>query len=188
MSKNDISMVKEIGQELLPEYTHRDRRRKMDREDKVLELTSRQIQICKLHCQGFSNKDIARGMKITAQNVSDVINSAKGKELILAINSFAIGDMASQQNDMDEIIANATTIVRGILDPKALGQPGGPPAGLVVKTALEVVKKSIPTNINVHKSSEVLSARAIQKIKERSQAAKMLREQSLVEEVKYQDV
>lgn len=167
--------MKSLGQSIIPENTNRDLRCKIDRVDKVAELSPRQIQICKLRAQGLGNKEIALLTGVTAQNVSDVVNSEKGKALINDFLSFTIGKAATDTAPIESIIGDAQKIVKQIVDPTNL-EKGAFPLQLVVRTALEVTKKSIPSTINVNRNEQAeLGSKVIERIKERSALAQAVR-------------
>lgn len=169
--------VLDLGKEIIPPNTKRDCRFSDEKPEKVLELSPRQIQICKLVAQGMSNKEVALLLGVTKQNVSDVRNSEKGQTLINDFLSFSVGKAASEQSPLEGIIGNAHEIIAEVVNPKNL-ETGALPLDMVVKTALEVTKKSIPSTVNMNSRHEevVLGARTINQIKERSELARRIRE------------
>lgn len=173
-----------LGKEIIPPNTKRDCRFSDEKPEKVLELSPRQIQMCKLVAQGLGNKEVALLLGVTPQNVSDVRNSEKGQTLINDFLSFSVGRAASEKSPLEGIIGNAHEIIGQVLNPKNL-ETGALPLGMVVKTALEVTKKSIPSTVNMNSRHEevVLGARTINQIKERSALARKIRETAQEAEV-----
>lgn len=173
--------TRQVGESIIPPNTKRDCRFSDEKREKVLELSPRQIQICKLVAQGMSSKEVALLLGVTPQNVSDVRNSEKGKALINDFLSFSVGKAASESSPLENIIGDAHKIIGEVVNPKNL-ENGALPLDMVVRTALEVTKKSIPSTVNTYSRTEevILGARMISQIKERSSLARMVRENAEV--------